>query len=118
MVLFDRSPFPTLPNNAMVSEVYEKSWKLVSHIVNSNIAINSLPTLQISLEIVALFEKIYAGQPILTVFSNIGKDVRVRCTRTIPFVQGRILCEKCVAARHFAVIWKQLLISNDRNRLR
>jgi hypothetical protein len=60
----------------MVSEVDEKSWKLVSHIVNSNIAINSLPTLQISLGIVALFEKIDDGQPILTVFSNIGKDVQ------------------------------------------
>jgi hypothetical protein len=35
--------------------------------VNSNIAIGSLPTLQISLGIVALFEKIYDGEPIITV---------------------------------------------------
>jgi hypothetical protein len=48
-----------------------KSGKLVSHLVNSNIAIGSLPTLQISLGIVALFEKIYDGEPILTVFSDI-----------------------------------------------
>ncbi len=52
----------------------KKSWKLVSHLVNSNIAIGSLPTFQISLGIVALFEKIYDGEPILIVFSNIGED--------------------------------------------
>jgi hypothetical protein len=34
-----------------------------------------LPTLQIPLRIVELFEKIYDGEPILTVFSNIGEDV-------------------------------------------
>jgi hypothetical protein len=51
-----------------------KSGKLVCHVVNSNNAIGSLPTLQISLGIVALFEKIYGGEPILTVFSNIGED--------------------------------------------
>jgi hypothetical protein len=45
-------------------------------VVNSNIAIGSLPTLQISQGIVALFEKIYDGEPILTVFSNIGEDVQ------------------------------------------
>jgi hypothetical protein len=43
---------------------------------NANIAIDSSPTLQISLEILALFEKIYDGEPILTVVSNIGKDYR------------------------------------------
>jgi hypothetical protein len=37
----------------------KKSVKLVCHVVNSNIAIGSLPTLQISPVIVALFEKIY-----------------------------------------------------------
>ncbi len=51
-----------------------KSGKLVSHVVNSNIAIGSLPTLQISLGTVKLFEKIYDGKPIFTVFSNIGED--------------------------------------------
>ncbi len=51
-----------------------KSGKLACHVVNSNIAIGSLPTLQISLGIVALFEKIYDGEPILTVFSHIGED--------------------------------------------
>jgi hypothetical protein len=45
-----------------------KSGKLVSHVVNSNIALGSLPTLQLSLE------KIYDGEPILTVFSNVGED--------------------------------------------
>jgi hypothetical protein len=54
----------------------KKSVKLAGHVVNSNIAIGSLPTLQISLGIFALFEKIYDGEPILAVFSNIGEDVQ------------------------------------------
>jgi hypothetical protein len=51
----------------------KKSVKLECHVVNSNIAIGSLPTLQISLGIVALFEKIYDSEPIFTVVSNIGR---------------------------------------------
>jgi hypothetical protein len=57
----------------------KKSVKLACHVVNSNIAIGSLPTLHISLGIVALFEKIYDGEPILTDFSNIGEDKQYRC---------------------------------------
>ncbi len=45
----------------------------------SNIAIDSLPTLQISVGIIALFEKIYDAEPIFTVISNIGEDVQYRC---------------------------------------
>jgi hypothetical protein len=41
-------------------------------VVNSNIAIGSLLILQISLGIVALFEKIY---DVSRFFSNIGEDV-------------------------------------------
>ncbi len=41
---------------------------------NSNIAFDSSPMNQISLEILALFEIIYDGEPILTVVSNIGVD--------------------------------------------
>ncbi len=52
-----------------------QSVKLACHVVNSNIAIGSLPTLQLSLIIVALFEKIYDGEPILTVVSIIGEDI-------------------------------------------
>jgi hypothetical protein len=53
----------------------KKSGKLARHVVcNSNIAIDSSPTNQISLQILALFEKIYDGEPILTVVSNIGED--------------------------------------------
>jgi hypothetical protein len=37
----------------------KKSVKFACHVVNSNIAIGSLPTLQISVGIFALFEKIY-----------------------------------------------------------
>jgi hypothetical protein len=39
----------------------------------SNIAIGSLPTLQTSHGLLALFEKIYYGEPIFTDFSNIGR---------------------------------------------
>ncbi len=76
--------------------------------VNSNIDIGALPTLQIPVGMVALFEKIYVGKPILTVFSNIGEDVR-----TIPLFQLSVRCGKCVAARDYAVICKQLLNAND-----
>jgi hypothetical protein len=59
----------------------KKSGKLTRHVVNLNIAIGSLPTLQISVVrvLVALFEKTYYEVPILTVFSNIGEDVQYRC---------------------------------------
>ncbi len=70
-------------NNAEVSEAYEKSAKLARRVANSNIAIGSLPTLQISLGFVALFEKIYYEVPILTIFSNIREDVHC----TIPLFQ-------------------------------
>ncbi len=50
---------------------------------NSNVAIDSSSTLQISLEILALFEKIYDGEPILNVVSIIGEDfntvVSIKC---------------------------------------
>jgi|688.fasta_scaffold1428068_1 hypothetical protein len=62
----------------------KKSGKLASHVVNSNNAINSLPILQISLGIVALLEKIYDGEPIITVVSVIGANVH--CT-IIPLFQ-------------------------------
>ncbi len=44
-----------------------------------NIAIDSLPTHQISLGIIELFEKIYDGEPILTIVSNIREGVQYRC---------------------------------------
>jgi hypothetical protein len=47
--------------------------------VNSNIAIGSLPTLQTSPGLLALFEKIYDGEAIFTNFSNIGEDAQCRC---------------------------------------
>jgi hypothetical protein len=56
----------------------KKSGKVACHVVNSNIAIGSLPTLQISEGMLALFEKIYYEVLILTVFSNIGEDVQYR----------------------------------------
>ncbi len=37
---------------------------------------------------------------------------------TIPLFQISVWCEECIADRHFTVIGKQLLISNDRNRVR
>ncbi len=37
---------------------------------------------------------------------------------TIPLFQLSVRCEKCVAARNYAVICKQLLNANDKNRVR
>ncbi len=52
----------------------KKSGKLACHVLNSNIAIGSLPTLQISLGIIASFEKIYDGkQNFFIVISYIGR---------------------------------------------
>ncbi len=75
-----------------MSEAYEKIREIAFHIVNLYVAIDSLPTLQIPLRIVELFEKIYDGEPILTVFSNIGEDVHY--LYPIPLFQWRVLCEK------------------------
>ncbi len=44
----------------------KKSGKLACHVVNSNIAIGSLPTLQTLHGLFALIEKIYYGDPIFT----------------------------------------------------
>jgi hypothetical protein len=57
----------------------KKSVKHAGHVMNSNIAIGSLPNLQISLGFFALFEKIYDSEPILDVISNIVEDVQYRC---------------------------------------
>jgi hypothetical protein len=59
-----------------VSEAYEKSGKIACHVLNSNIAIGSLPKLQTSHGLLALFEKICYREPIFTVFSNIGEDIQ------------------------------------------
>ncbi len=56
--------------------------------VNSKIDIGALPTLQIPVGMVALFEKIYDGKPILTVFSNIGEDVQYRCFNEVYDVES------------------------------
>ncbi len=61
----------------------EKSGKLACHMANSNNAINSLPTLQISLGIVAIFEKIDEGEPIFTIFSNIGEGLQHQCFNNV-----------------------------------
>jgi hypothetical protein len=53
----------------------KKSGKLASHLLNSNNANRSFPTVPTSMGIVALFEKIYDGEPILTVFPLIEEDV-------------------------------------------
>jgi hypothetical protein len=71
------------PNSGIASELYEKIRETYMPRGNSNIAVDSSPTLQILLEILALFEKIYDGEPILTVVSNIGEDyntvVSIKC---------------------------------------
>jgi hypothetical protein len=49
----------------------KKSGKLASHVLNSNNA----DSLNIA-GIVVLFEKIYDGEPFLTIFSVIGEDIQ------------------------------------------
>jgi hypothetical protein len=67
------------PITVLCRRLIKKSRKLACHMVNSNIAFGSLPTLQTSHGLLALFEKIYYGEPIFTDFSNIGEDVQYHC---------------------------------------
>ncbi len=59
----------------------------------------------------ALFEKIYDE-------ANYYRHLKYRGGCTIPLFQLNVWCEKCFAARHYAVKWKQLLFANKRNRVR
>jgi hypothetical protein len=67
------------PITVSCRRLLKKSGKLACHVVNSNIAIGSLPKLQTSHGLLALFEKFYYREPIFTVFSNIGEDIQYRC---------------------------------------
>ncbi len=68
----------------------EKSAKLACHVVNSNIAIGSLPTLQASHGLLALFEKIYHWDPIFTVISNNGEDVHYNTDVSIKCMMWKV----------------------------
>jgi hypothetical protein len=59
----------------------------------------------------ALFEKIYDT-------ADFYRHLKYQGGCTILLFQLSALCEKCVGARHYAVIWKQLLFANKRNRVR
>ena len=52
------------PITVQCRRLMKKSGKLACHVVNSNIAIGSLPTLQTLHGLLALFEKIYYGEPV------------------------------------------------------
>jgi hypothetical protein len=67
------------PTTVQCRRLMKKSGKLACQVVSSNIAIGSSPTLQTSHGLLALFEKIYYGEPIFTDFSNIEEDVQYRC---------------------------------------
>jgi hypothetical protein len=58
----------------------KKSGKLAYHVVNSNNAVNSLPTVQISQGSVALFENNY-------IFSVSGEDLYFRCLHSLYYVR-------------------------------
>jgi hypothetical protein len=49
---------------------------------------DSLPTIQISLGIITIFDKIYYGEPVFTFFSNIGEDVQYRCFNKVNYVKS------------------------------
>jgi hypothetical protein len=61
----------------------KKSAKVECHVVNSNIAIGYLPTLQTSHGLLALFEKIYYGTRFLPSSQITGRmyntDVSIKC---------------------------------------
>jgi hypothetical protein len=61
-------------NSGIASEAYGKIQETCIPRDNSNIAIDALPTLQISVGFIGLFEKIYYRDLIFTVISNNGKD--------------------------------------------
>jgi hypothetical protein len=67
------------PKNGIALEAYGKIRETCIPHGNSNIAIDALPKLQISVGFIALFEKIYYGDPIFTVISNNREDVQKRC---------------------------------------
>ncbi len=90
-------------------EAYEKIWETCNHVVNSNIAIGSLPTLQTSHGLLALF---------LLWRADLFRLLKYRGGCTIPLFKFSVWCEKCVAALHYAVICKQLLNATDINRFR
>ncbi len=71
----------------------------------------SLPTLQLSLGNVALFEKISD----FLMFEP-SSQISGRMYNTV--FQLSVWREKCVTARHYADIGKQLLFANNRNRVR
>ncbi len=83
----------------------KKSGKLACHTASSNIAIDSLPTLQISVVNIALFGKIYDGEPILIVISNIGED---DCTLYITVVSIKCMmwevCRSPTLCRYWETI--------------
>ncbi len=54
-----------------------------------------MPKLQTFRGFVALFEKIYDGEPIITVISNIGEGTLYNM---VPLFQVSVWCEKCVEA--------------------
>jgi hypothetical protein len=70
----------------------KKIWELACHVVNSNIAVGSLPTLQISVGTTALFEKIYDWK------ADPYRHLKHRGGCTIPLFQINVGCEKCDAA--------------------
>ncbi len=71
--------------------------------VNSNIAICSLPTLA---WIVSVIGKDLYGDPILPSFQITGRLYNM-------MFQLSLHCEKCAAARHNSVIGNQLLFANN-----
>ncbi len=75
-----------LPNNAIASEAYENIRETCIQRGQLKIVIDSLPTLQISLGIVALFEKNYDGELIFTDFSNTGESVQYRYFNVLYYV--------------------------------
>jgi hypothetical protein len=85
----------------------KQSGKLACNVVDSNIAIDSLPTVQISPGIVALFEMIYDGELIFTDFSSIGEDVQYRCFNVLYYVSTVSQPDiDAVLVNNYRIVWQ------------
>ncbi len=88
----------------------KKSGKFASsHMLNLNNAIHSLRIVQISLGIVALYKRFMMESGFLQSSPLLG---------TVPLFQLSALCQNCNPAQNWCRLWKQLLYSNYRNRVR
>ncbi len=101
-----------VPNNGIVSESYEKIGKIC------------MPRGEFKHRYWFFADAPNIGSDVCVIWKDLlwsSDSYRLLKNRggcTIPLFQISVWCKKCVAARHYAVICKQLLNANDINRVR